>query len=77
MHPVNAFQLRRDGFVDKIPEEMPLCHEKDKKDDDLCALRSNDRFGLNISGCKLQTRHNIQHKNNPKVRRTARLQAGV
>ena len=44
---MNAFQLRRNGFVDKIPEEMPLCHEKDKKDDDLCAFRSNDRFGFN------------------------------
>ena len=32
---------------------------------------------LNISGCKLQTRPNIQHTNNPQVRRTARLQAGV
>ncbi len=41
--------LRRDGFVDKIPEEMPLCHEKDKKDDDLCAFRSNDRFGFMVT----------------------------
>ena len=42
--------LRRDGFVDKIPEEVPLCHEKDKKDDDLCAFRSNDRFGFKGRG---------------------------
>ena len=47
---MNAFQLRRDGFVDKIPEEMPLCYEKDKKDDDLCAFRSNDLFGFIMAG---------------------------
>ena len=32
---------------------------------------------INIPGCKSKTRHNIQHTDNPKVRRTVRLQAGV
>ena len=38
--------LRRDGFVGKIPKEMPLWYEKEVVVDNLCLYRPNDRFGF-------------------------------
>ena len=44
---MNAFQLRRDRDVDKMPKEMLIWHKQTLKSEKGYKSRSNDRFGLN------------------------------